>query len=274
MPTVVSVFGVEPIRIGGTETFARELSSQLNERGWKSVLCFLSEPPDDVREFLASPNVSLEVLEDSINLNWKAAKGLARILQHHRPEVLHLHFTGFLGMYPWVGKLFSVKKVFFTDQTSRPEGYVPRWAPIWKRGLVRLINMPVTKVTCVSNYGYHCMTSLGLLPNDRYEMIYNSVDASRVHPDPKRATAFRLRYGIPENRKVVVQVSWIIPEKGIVDLLKAARVVISENPKVQFVFVGEGDYRQQYAQEAAAMGLSDHVTWTGLVKDPFGEGGV
>lgn len=44
MPTLVSIFEVEPLRIGGTETFARELSCQLAERGWKSVLCFQSEP--------------------------------------------------------------------------------------------------------------------------------------------------------------------------------------------------------------------------------------
>lgn len=269
---VVSVFGVEPIRIGGTETFARELSSQLNGRGCESVLCFLSQPPDDVRRFLELPNVSIEVLEDSIDLNWTAARGLARILRHYRPEVLHLHFTGFLGVYPWMGKLFSVKRVFFTDQSSRPAGYIPSPAPLWKRGLVRLINMPLTKVTCVSNYGYRCMISLGLLPVDRYEMIYNSVDLSRVDPDPGRAATFRRRYSIPEDRTIVVQVSWIIPEKGIPDLLKAACRVVAQDPKVQFVFVGEGAYREQYNADAKAMGLGDHVTWTGLIKDPFGEG--
>ena len=66
--------------------------------------------------------------------------------------------------------------------------------------------------------------------------------------------------------------SWIIPEEGIVDLLRAARSVVSQDPNVQFVFVGEGAYRDQYQREAEAMGIADHVTWTGLVKDPFGEG--
>jgi glycosyltransferase involved in cell wall biosynthesis len=269
---VVSVFGVEPIRIGGTETFARELSSQLNQRGWESVLCFLGKPPDDVHSFLKLNNVSFEVLENSIDLNWKAVKDLAQILRRHRPEILHLHFTGFLGVYPWVAKLLSVKKVFFTDQTSRPAGYTPHQAPIWKKGIVRIINMPLTKVTCVSNYGYNCMTTLGSLPNDRYEMIYNSVDLTRVSPDSQRAAAFRQRYSIAEDRTIIVQVSWIIPEKGILDLLRAAQTVISQDPKVQFVFVGEGAYRDDYSRQAEAMGLGDHVTWTGLVTDPFGEG--
>jgi glycosyltransferase involved in cell wall biosynthesis len=269
---VVSVFGVDPIRIGGTETFARELSTQLAELGWQSVLVFLSEPPDDVRQFLSLPNVTIEVLENSIDLNWDAAKGLARILRRYRPQILHLHFTGFLGIYPWVGRLCSVKKIFFTDQTSRPEGYQAQPAPVWKRAAVRLINLPLTKITCVSNYGYHCMTTLGLLPRERFEMIYNSVDLSRVAPDQALAANFRNRFGIPDNRVVVVQVSWIIPEKGIVDLLKAARAVIAKNPNVHFVFVGEGAYREEYTRAAEAMGIGDHITWTGLIKDPFGEG--
>ncbi len=61
MPTLVSIFGVEPRRIGGTETFARELSLQLGARGWQSVLCFLSEPTEEVRRFLELPNISLGV---------------------------------------------------------------------------------------------------------------------------------------------------------------------------------------------------------------------
>lgn len=54
MPTVMSVFGLEPSRIGGTETFARELSSQFADHGWQSVLCFQSGPPEEVGRYLNS----------------------------------------------------------------------------------------------------------------------------------------------------------------------------------------------------------------------------
>jgi glycosyltransferase involved in cell wall biosynthesis len=116
------------------------------------------------------------------------------------------------------------------------------------------------------------MTAADLLPQSRFEMIYNGVDLSRVSCDPRRAIEFRRRHSIPADRAIVVQVSWIIPEKGISDLLETARLVIARNPKVQFVIVGEGAYREQYTREAAAMGLGDHVTWTGMSRDPFGEG--
>jgi glycosyltransferase involved in cell wall biosynthesis len=272
MRTVVSVFGVKPLRIGGTETFARELSLQLQQRDWKSVLCFLQSPPEDVRRFLSLPNVTLEVLENSTDPNWSATVALARIIRRHKPAILHLHFTGFLGVYPWLARLLSVKTVFFTDHTSRPAGYEPRRAPAWKRTLARIINSPITKVVCVSEYGRRCLTTLELLPLERHELVYTAVDLSRISERPQRAAEFRSRYAIPMERILIVQVSWMIPEKGIPELLKAARVLVSKNPRVHFVLVGEGSYREQFMREAEAMGITGHITWTGLIQDPFGEG--
>lgn len=272
MPTVVSVFGVKPFRIGGTETFARELSRQLHEGGWNSVLCFLKEPPEDVRRFLSLPNVTLEVLENSTDLNWSATGSLARIIRRHKPQILHLHFTGFLGVYPWLARLMSVQKIFFTDHTSRPSGYVPERAPLWKRAIARIINSPVNKVVCVSEYGQRCLTTLDLLPKERHELVYNAVDLSRVNEETNRGSEFRQRYSIPPERIVIVQVSWMIPEKGIPQLLETTRILVSKNPRVHFVLVGEGSYREQFMRDAAAMGIAEHITWTGLIQDPFGAG--
>ena len=272
MQTVVSVFGVKPFRIGGTETFARELSLQLQERGWQSVLCFLAEPSPEVRQFLNLPNVSFEVLENSTDLNRDATVALARILRRYKPQILHLHFTGFLGVYPWLARVLSVQRIFFTDHTSRPAGYVPRRAPFWKRFAARLINSPIKKVVCVSQYGLRCLTTLDLLPRERHQLVYNAVDLSRVTENPNAAANFKQRYDIPDDRVLIVQVSWMIPEKGIPKLLEAARVLLSTNQQAHFVLVGEGAYREQFMKDATAMGISEHVTWTGLMPDPFGEG--
>ena len=272
MHTVVSVFGVQPLRIGGTETFARELSLQLGQRGWKSVLCFQSPPAEEVARFLDLPNVSLELLENSTGFNLEGTRKLAALLRRHKPDIVHLHFTGFVGLFPWLAKLLSVKKVFFTDHSSRPANYIPRRAPFWKRALVRLINHPITKVVCVSKYGCHCMQTLDLLESQRYELVYNGVDLTRVELNPARRDEFRRRFGIPDSRKVIAQISWIIPEKGIPDLLEVAKVVVARDQNAHFIIVGEGPYRMQYMVQTREMGLGDNITWTGLIKDPFGEG--
>jgi glycosyltransferase involved in cell wall biosynthesis len=272
MPSVVSVFGVAPQRIGGTETFARELSRQLGERGWDSVLCFLAEPSAEVRQFLALPNVRFEIVTGSTDGDLNARRDLRRILGGTRPEILHLHFVGFLNLYSWSAWAKSVRRIFFTDHHSRSEGYGPERVSSIKRAAARMINWPLTRIICVSQYGYDCMTALDLLPQDRFEMIYNGVDLARVKFDPQTALDFRRRYSIPPERAIVTQVSWIIPEKGIGDFLEMARLVLEVNRNVQFVLVGEGDKRSDYMREARAMGIADHLTWTGMVADPFGEG--
>ena len=48
-PTVLSAFVVDPKRVGGVETFCRELSMQLDARGWNSTLCFTAEPFGNVK---------------------------------------------------------------------------------------------------------------------------------------------------------------------------------------------------------------------------------
>src|SRR5262249_6390278 len=151
---LLSVFGLTPVRIGGQEVFVRELSRQLAERGWKSILCFNGTPSDRVREYLALPNVAFEQVQDAEQLLLSTGWRLARIIRRHRPRILHLYYTGFLGYYPWLARICSVKRVFFTDQASRPAFHRPQRAAFWKRRVVPVINRPVERVICVSRYGH------------------------------------------------------------------------------------------------------------------------
>jgi len=269
---VVSVFGFDPYRIGAGEIFARELSEQLRARGYQSVLCFLKEPPELVRRFLDLPNVSIEVVEDCWKLSARATVRLFSVLRKYRPRILHLYFTGFLSAYPWMAKLLLVEKVYFTDQGSQPEGFVPRRRPLWKRMAMRVINAPMTGVISVSGYGYRNFTALDLLPKKRFHIIYNSVDIARAAQSMDKGEEFRRRYHIAADRLVVTQVSWMIPEKGIEDLLMAARDVVTAEPRAHFLLAGEGAHRRRFEQIADELGLAADVTFTGVVQDPLAAG--
>ncbi len=264
--------GIEPMRIGNGEHSVRELSLQLGQAGWRSVVCFASAPPEPVREFLSLPNVVIEVIPNSWELAWRPVSDLRRILSRYRPRALHLQFTGFLGPYPWLGKLYGVERIFHTDHTSHPDGYTPARAPLWKRMAARIINAPLTKVICVSDYGYRSLTELDIIDSSRVVRIYNGIQTVAPGDPAVLGRSFRERHGIPAGRQLVVQVSWIIPQKGIGDLLAAAAKVLARRQDVHFAIVGEGADRQRYTEEADRMGIADHVTFTGLVRDPFAEG--
>ncbi len=265
----MSIFGIVPRRIGGVEMFARELSSQLDRFGWRSVLCFLQEPPESVRRFLESPNTSIEVLPGAVHPGPSTLLQAARLIRKHRPGILHLHFTDFLTPYPWLGACLSVRRSFLTDHTSRPERYLPQPAALWKRAWGRLVNQPLSTVVGVSDYNGRCCAVRGFIAPQRVCRIYDAVDLSRDGGDP---AAFRHVHSIPHNRTIVLQASLLVPEKGIDDLLEAARIVLSRNQDVHFVVAGDGPGRLHYVEQARRLGLEDHFTWTGLIGDPLGEG--
>ena len=271
-PKVLSIFGVKPSRIGGVEIYARELSTQLAQHGWDSVLCFADLPRDLVSSYLAQPNVSVDVAPHCAEQSFPAARQVWSLIRRHRPEILHLQFTPFISPHAWSARLSSVSKVFFTDQGSRPEGFVAHAAPAWKRMIAHLITAPVTNVIGISDYVVRCARTTGLVAADRVTRIYNATDISRAAIDPCRRQEFRNRHQIPQERTLVTQVSWIIPEKGILDFLEAARLAVAQEPALHFALAGEGKYRPEYSQKAIEMGIGPHVTWLGMVQDPFGEG--
>jgi len=269
--TVLSIFGLEPSKLGGAERFAAELSRQLGSLGWKSVLCFLTPPTESVRRCLDMPNVSIEAIGSASKVRWRRMRDLGRLLGRYRPQILHLHFTRYTRAYPWLARLYSVPGVFYTHHGSRPEGYVIQRASLWKRAMTHALHWPLSSEICVSDYTRRCVVGLGLVPAGRVKLIYNSVDLGDFTTSDGGAN-FRRRHSIPPDRALVVQVSWIIPEKGLEDLLTAAKLVVEQNPRVHFAVVGEGAYREQYMRQSVEMGLAHHVTWTGQLEDPVAEG--
>jgi glycosyltransferase involved in cell wall biosynthesis len=264
---VLSVFGVQPQRIGGVEVFARELSTQLAARGAHSVISYETLPQGDVRKFLELPNVTLDAAPHFWRFDLARARQMHALLRRHRPDILHLYFTGFLSPYPWVARLNGVRRVYFTDQGSQPEDYVATLRPAWKRAAARALNAHLDGVICISDYNARGMVERGLIDAARVRRIYNSVDLSARHGEP---AAFRARHGIPADALVAAQASWMIPEKGIADLIEAARIVCAREPRAHFVMAGEGAHRKQFME--AARDLSSRFTWTGLVQNPTAEG--
>ncbi len=268
----VCLFGVQPMRIGGVELFTRELATQLAARNAGLVAIFSSLPEGPVAEFLRLPNLFVEAIPGVETSSASSLGPLAALLRRYRPRILHLHFVNFISGYPWVARVCGVKKVFFTLHGSNPIGYRAARAPFWKRAAVRLIDAPLSRVFCVSDYTRGSLSAQDLLPSQRLSRIYNAIPVPRLESAREKGLAFRRRFGIPEDHDLVVQVSWIIPEKGVPDLLEAARMVLSRRPGTHFAIVGSGDYAPEYKMQARRMGIADSVTFTGLLDNPMEDG--
>ena len=269
---LLHIIDVQPRRIGGVERQLRELSIGLARAGRTLTVCMPGKPQPEVGRYLQEAGVDVIAEPRIFRGGFEGLWSAYRLFRTLRPEIVHFSFVPGLSFLPWAAKLAGVRKILFTDQSSRPEGFQPRPATVLKRLAGRAILAPLDHLVSISDYVLHCNLATGYCRAEKQVRIYNSTPAD-VSPDAYSAgRAFRSRFNIPFDRIVVTQVSWLIPEKGVFDLLRAARLAADRNSNLHFVVVGDGSGREKLESLRNASGLNDHVTFAGLVIDPVAEG--
>jgi glycosyltransferase involved in cell wall biosynthesis len=265
-PRVVFAFAVSPNKIGGVERFSEELARQLKVKGWDLTLWFQEEPPAMVREFLLAPgNVKVDVFPAQSQMGAANAKRYLRMLSKERPRLICYSLGGVVRLWPLLGRLMGAKGSVYYDQTSRPKGTANYRAS----GKVRWLMKPLSRSVCATHFVKQCSDSEGIVPASKSTVIFSGTDATRPRG---RGEDFRRQFGIPLDRMMVMQVSWLVPDKGIDVALRAAAIAIAQQPSLHFVFCGEGSHQAEYEKLAGALGIADHVTWTGQVQDLIGGG--
>jgi glycogen synthase len=112
-----------------------------------------------------------------------------------------------------------------------------------------------TKKQIVQEYG---------IPEDRIDVVHNSIDRSMVEPlDGDNAYKY-LSAMKEKGYRVVVNIGRITIQKGLPNLLRAAKEVIARAPKTIFMIVGSGEQERELIELAAELGISQNVVFTGF----------
>jgi glycosyltransferase involved in cell wall biosynthesis len=269
---VLLLVGTGANRIGGVEIFVRETALQLSKQGVQTIAAFHTEPAPAVRNFFNIDGLTVRALPDLNEGTWYKNDGVRALLKQYRPDIVHWQFLDALSPYPWLSWWHGARQVFFTNQSSYVEGYSPGRIPFWKRLSARLINWPLTGMFCVSDYSKEVSIASGKVAASRIHRIYNAVTLPCLRDSPERSNLFRLTYGIPDRAPMILQVSWLIPEKGLEDLLQAAKLVLVQYPDARFVVAGEGTEHAKLAKLAEDLGIAKSVIWTGFLESPTQSG--
>jgi glycosyltransferase involved in cell wall biosynthesis len=269
---VLSLFHIHPVRIDGTMMFARSLSIALGEAGFCSVLCFPSEPHAVLSGFFSLANVTVAIEPLLFAGGFAQSWCFFRLLAKYRPAIVHVHFMGLVSSLPWLAQIGGVQRFFFTDHNSRPEAATAEPTPRWKRHAREILTSPIDRVVSVSEYVLLSHLAAGSFPPGRLRLIYNGVDVDRAAVAARTPQNFRLRFSIPADRTVITQVSWLIEEKGVSDLVAAAGIVVAACPDVHFCIVGAGPFLPDAVREVSAAGLTSRFTFTGELSDPLFDG--
>jgi glycosyltransferase involved in cell wall biosynthesis len=104
-------------------------------------------------------------------------------------------------------------------------------------------------------------------PDDKLDVIYNGVNADKFDFDfpAEEAAQFRTTYAAPEE-KIIMFVGRGVREKGAQVLIDALPKVRAGYHDAKLVICG-GGYRQHLVDQANAIGMGQHVYFTGFIRD-------
>jgi glycosyltransferase involved in cell wall biosynthesis len=244
---------------GGAERALLALARRLPEYGWASRIILLQHGPFET--WLAEAGCDFEVLP------------MTRTRHLHRTamvvESLRRKLRGVSAVVANQSKGQAIVGAAATLSRTPCIWWqhgIPGWSPIeavagW---------WPTAAIVC--SPGPAADTQRKKTPRRRIEVINPGIDIERVRSQVDEGSGVRKQMGW--SGPVVGMVARLQPHKGQQLFLQAASIVVRHRPDVHFAIVGgatlgwEGDYEQQLRRQAAELGLSERVHFTGHQDDP------
>lgn len=117
----------------------------------------------------------------------------------------------------------------------------------------------ITKSIIIHKYG---------IPADKIEVVHNAIDPESFnngysYDDSTYAYLEALK---EEGYTIVSTVTRFTVQKGLSHLMKAAAKALEKYDKLAFLFAGDGEQRDELIEQAADLGISDKVFFTGFVR--------
>jgi glycosyltransferase involved in cell wall biosynthesis len=110
----------------------------------------------------------------------------------------------------------------------------------------------LTRQSIVRDYG---------IPADKIEVVHNSLDLGDVVPLEGENAYKYLTTMKAQGWRVVTNIGRLTIQKGLPNLLRAAKEVVERAPKTIFMIVGAGEQLYELIEMAAALGISKNVVF-------------
>lgn len=178
--------------------------------------------------------------------------GVKSVIREFKPDLIHIdeeHYSWVTGEIMGLANKMGIPAVFFTWQN------IYKQYP-WPFSAIERRVLRSAREAIAGN-----QEALEVLKRKGFERAITVIpqfgtDHRIFYPDP--APAMRQRLGI-EDRIALGYVGRLIADKGLDDLLHAARPVLLENPAVVLVMVGSGPWQETGLQQAEALGIGSQV---------------
>lgn len=197
--------------------------------------------------------------------DWRARRELQHIFKRIRPDVVHTHSSkaGIVGRSAAVRA--GVPVIIHTIHGMSFNRTQPGSVQMFYRFLERRAARYTTSFVSVADAMTDQAVAAGLAPRDCFVTIRSGMETDRFTPQADLRDRFRREWGAADDQVVVGTIARLFENKGYEDIIGAMPSAVARQPKLRFVWIGDGAHRDRYQRQVEAMGFSDHVYMVGLI---------
>lgn len=246
------------MQAGGMEMLTDRLARALARRGHEvGITC--TDLAGNLAPALHADGFRVSVVGAPGLRSMVRAPALERWLRELGPDVVHVH-SGVWLKAARAARRAGVPRIVHTIHGLERE---PWYGPPLKRIAARDTDL----VVGVSRDLVDFLRQRVHVPEPRLALVPNGVDAARYRPGP-RTGALRAALGIDDDRLLVGSVARLLPVKNHALLLeafaRAHRAAPRSAPRSALVLVGNGALEPSLRALADALGVGEHVHFTGF----------
>ena len=253
-------------KFGGGGIIICRLAAMAEQMGWRVDV--LTTDPIFQQKLRQQETgvIALDVIRREIR-PLRDLKGLFQLwwfLIHNRYDIVHTHTSkgGFVGRL--AARAAGVRTIIHTAHGFAFHEESPPMTRRLYTMLERIAAHACDRIVTVSEYHRRWGIELGIADLRKLVAIPNSISSDRVKPDRDRESV-RRELGIGANLRMLLTIGRLAEEKGLDDLLHAARL-IARDSEAQFkiVFAGSGPLALSLPKTATELGIQDRVLFLGF----------
>jgi len=242
-------------QIGGGESHVLDLVKGLNKEIFEPIVLSFTHGPM-VDQFLKM-GIKTHVIETLKPFNISTYNAVKNILIKEDIDILHAHGTRALSNTLFPAKSLGIPVAYTVHGWSfhQDQSFVVRKT---RELSEKYLTNQVDRTISVSNSNQR--DGLDRFNMQRSQVINYGIDLNRFNAQNKLKD-LRAELGIQEGKTVVGFLVRMTIQKDPFTLIKAIAEVAKETRDVQFLFIGDGDLKQQSIEMAEQLGVRDMVTF-------------
>ncbi len=196
---------------------------------------------------------------------------IKNILKQLQPDIVHTHsakagILGRLAAYNLKSQISDIKIVHGIHGLSF-HPYQSQWLNKLYIAIEKYTGRKTDFFISVADAMTNQSLAAGIGKPDQYVTAYSAIEEDaylKPFPDEQKKQ-FRQKYGIAQDKVVLVTIARLFMLKGHDYIIESAKTLSKQFDNCVWLFVGNGNLSDTYKQQVKELGLEDRIKFTGLL---------